>query len=154
MGENEFLLEIVDHRIDEYKEKWLVEHEVAEACRDFEENLGGFLEVFRMVSAINTRWRYLVFTGITPYVAEVDAAIKALYEKWLGAESDLQDSLMFFEDQDYAEGVTGAPKYRQYVDAARSVLANWKSPELAQAIGQHQVVLDSEQSKKFRALLG
>ncbi len=161
MGENLLFLEVVDHRIDEHtekcrethQEKWLVEYEVAQACLDFEECLGGFLEIFRMISDFNQSWRQNVFTGRKSPCAEAEAGIKALFEKWLGAESVFRDVLTFFEGQNYSEGVRGVGKYRQYLKAARITLAEWKSPELSPAIGHHRVALNAEQSNKFRALL-
>jgi hypothetical protein len=147
-------LEVVDDRLEEYQEQWLRDHKVAQLCCEFEEQLAGFLELFRMVSAVNSAWRKDVFTNTKPFDAGIDAAIKSLYKKWLSVDSEIQDAIAFFEGQGYAEGVVGALRYKQYARSCRNVIDYWKAPEVSPAIGHHQIRLNKDQSEKFFALLG
>ena len=147
------LLEAVDHRIDDYEEQWLVESKVAQLCIDFEESLAGFLEIFKLLRAIDSSWRHDVFTDIKQRCPATDRAIKKLYERWLAVSQVSEEILTFFEGQSYEGGIRGAIKLRQCVKNVQDILARWKPSEVSAAIGHHKVNLDKAQSKKFRELL-
>jgi hypothetical protein len=153
MAANEIFIDIMNERIDDYEETWKKEYEVAELCWEFEQQLGGYVELYRCIFNHKKRWSQSVFSGEIPYTTELERSIKALFERWLSLAGQVDLCLDYFEDQQFDGGVKGAEAYRGFVSSAKHVLATWRQPALSAAIGLRRVVLTEEQSVKFRELL-
>src|SRR5438045_2682282 len=103
MDTDNLLLEVVDNRMKDYEETWLKEHRVADFCYQFEEELAGFLELFRFVTTLDARWREDIFSGAKTYPVEMEKWIRSFLQRWLAPASTIDDLIEFFESQQYKE---------------------------------------------------
>lgn len=138
------------HKHLEAFEAWRLDHDTAMECYDLEDKLAEGAFVFDVIERANQLVRRAIYGG-APSDPEVVEACRALYQHWLRtAQSNLP--LLDWYTATF-ESVRGASEYRNRIDAARRILAEWANPSVARAPGMHIWEVSDAEAAKLQALV-